>query len=51
LLTPAAAGDNAKIKFSADLAHLLAFPLGWLSTMVGRKRQLLNQTQRRKNEQ
>jgi hypothetical protein len=24
-------GENAQIKFSADLAHLLAFPLGWLA--------------------
>jgi hypothetical protein len=38
LLTPAAAGANAKLKFSGDLAHLLAFPLGWLSAGLGRKR-------------
>jgi signal transduction histidine kinase len=30
LFTPAAIGESAKLKFSADLAHLLAFPLGWL---------------------
>jgi hypothetical protein len=35
LFTPAAAGESAGIKFSADLAHLLAFPLGWLSARVG----------------
>jgi hypothetical protein len=35
LFTPAAAGVNAQIKFSADLAHLLAFPLGWLSAWIG----------------
>jgi hypothetical protein len=36
LLMPAA-GENAKLKFSSDLAHLLAFPLGWLSTGLGSK--------------
>lgn len=37
LFTPAAAGENASLKFSADLAHLLAFPLGWLLNLAGRK--------------
>lgn len=31
-------GEDARIKFSADLAHLMAFPLGWLSAFVGIKR-------------
>lgn len=31
LFLPAAPGESAQIKFSADLAHMLAFPLGWLS--------------------
>jgi hypothetical protein len=34
LFTPAAHGESAKLKFSADLAHFLAFPLGWLSTCL-----------------
>jgi hypothetical protein len=34
LLIPAAADENAQIKFSADLAHMLAFPLGWLSSWI-----------------
>lgn len=34
---PAVAGESAQIKFSADLAHLLAFPLGWLSAGLGNK--------------
>ena len=38
LLMPAAAGENAQIKFSADLAHMLAFPLGWFSSLIGSKR-------------
>jgi hypothetical protein len=37
LFMPAAAGENAQIKFSADLAHMLAFPLGWLSSLIGQK--------------
>jgi hypothetical protein len=37
LLMPADVGENVRIKFSADLAHMLAFPLGWLSAGVGRK--------------
>lgn len=32
--TPSALGESAKVKFSADLAHLLAFPLGWFSSFV-----------------
>jgi hypothetical protein len=35
LFLPAAAGESAQLKFSADLAHLLAFPLGWLSSRLG----------------
>jgi hypothetical protein len=38
LFIPAAAVENAQIKFSADLAHLLAFPLGWFSSLLGSKR-------------
>jgi hypothetical protein len=37
LFLPAAAGESAQLKFSADLAHMLAFPLGWLSAGIGRK--------------
>jgi hypothetical protein len=37
LFTPAAVGENAQIKFSADLAHVLAFPLGWFSNLLGQK--------------
>jgi len=36
LLMPASAGETAQLKFSADLAHLLAFPLGWLSAGICR---------------
>ena len=35
LFLPAAAGESAQLKFSADLAHMLAFPLGWLSSSIG----------------
>jgi hypothetical protein len=35
LFTPAAIGESEKLKFSADLAHLLAFPLGWLFGWFG----------------
>jgi hypothetical protein len=35
LFTPPAIGESAKLKFSADLAHLLAFPMGWLSGRLG----------------
>jgi hypothetical protein len=34
MLQPARAGEDRTVKFSADLAHLLAFPLGWLSSYV-----------------
>ena len=37
LFLPAAAGESAKLKFSADLAHMLAFPLGWLGSLIGQK--------------
>jgi hypothetical protein len=37
LFTPAAVGESATLKFSADLAHMLAFPLGWLFAGVGLK--------------
>lgn len=40
LLLPAAAGENAQLKFTADLAHILAFPLGWLSAEIGRKQNI-----------
>jgi hypothetical protein len=35
LFLPTAAGESAVLKFSADLAHMLAFPLGWLSARIG----------------
>jgi len=38
LFLPASAGDSAQLKFSADLAHMLAFPLGWLSARIGRNK-------------
>jgi len=38
LFLPPTAGESAQLKFSADLAHMLAFPLGWLSARVGRDR-------------
>jgi hypothetical protein len=31
---PPAIGQGASVKFSADLAHLIAFPLGWLSSYL-----------------
>ena len=34
LFTPASVGESVQIKFSADLAHLLAFPLGWLTGRI-----------------
>lgn len=37
LFLPPAAGEDARIKFSADLAHALAFPTGWLSSGIRRK--------------
>jgi hypothetical protein len=36
LFMPAAVGENAQIKFSADLAHMLAFPLGWFGSLIGK---------------
>ena len=38
LFLPASAGESAQLKFSADLAHMLAFPLGWLSAGIGLKK-------------
>ena len=38
LFLPASAGVNPRQAVSANLAHLLAFPLGWLSSGVGSKR-------------
>ena len=41
LFMPAATGENPEMKFSADLAHFLAFPMGWLSaSLVGKGRKL-----------
>lgn len=37
LFMPAAVGENAQVKFSADLAHMLAFPLGWFSSLIRQK--------------
>jgi len=37
LFTPVAVGGNTEIKFSADPAHMLAFSLGWLSSLLGQK--------------
>jgi hypothetical protein len=34
LFLPPGAGETAEIKFSAGLAHLLAFPLGWTSSWI-----------------
>jgi hypothetical protein len=34
LLLPPGVGVDAELKFSADLAHLLTFPLGWLSSWI-----------------
>jgi hypothetical protein len=34
LVLPPDAGESAALKLSADLAHLLAFPLGWLSSRI-----------------
>jgi len=33
-----AVGESAEIKLSADLAHLMAYPLGWLSAGLGGNR-------------
>jgi hypothetical protein len=38
LFLPARAGESAEIKFSADFAHLMAFPFGWFSSFVGVRR-------------
>jgi hypothetical protein len=38
LFLPAAAGESTQLKFSADLAHMLAFPLGWLSAKIRLKK-------------
>ena len=35
LFLPPEAGESVHVKFSADLAHLLAYPLGWLSSKIG----------------
>jgi hypothetical protein len=37
LFLPATAGESAEMKFSADLAHMLAFPLGWFLAGIGGK--------------
>jgi hypothetical protein len=42
LFMPPAIDESAKLKFSADLAHLLAFPLGWLSSWFGSRTGLHN---------
>lgn len=39
-LSPAGAGENAQVKFSTDLAHLMAFPLGWFSSSMFTARRL-----------
>lgn len=38
LFLPPGEGERAAMKFSADFAHLLAFPLGWLSSLLFIKR-------------
>ena len=38
ILQPPCAGQNDAVKLFADLAHLIAFPLGWLSSYVIFKR-------------
>lgn len=35
LTLPPGSGESAAVKFSADLAHLIAFPFGWLSAGLG----------------
>jgi hypothetical protein len=37
LFLPSHSGENLAIELSADLAHLIAFPLGWLSAWIGRR--------------
>jgi cobalamin biosynthesis protein CobD/CbiB len=44
IFMPPTTGESAKLKFSADLAHLLAFPLGWFSARLGREQQSVNQS-------
>jgi hypothetical protein len=34
IFLPPGAGEDPQIKFSADIAHLMAFPLGWLSLKI-----------------
>jgi hypothetical protein len=34
LFQPPRAGQDATVKLFADLAHLIAFPLGWFSSYV-----------------
>jgi len=34
MFMPVSAGESAELKFSADLAHLMAFPLGWFSSRI-----------------
>lgn len=34
MFLPPGSGENISVKFSADLAHLLAFPFGWLSSFI-----------------
>jgi len=43
IFLPATAGESAPLKFSADLAHMLAFPLGWLSARIFSKYILVTQ--------
>lgn len=43
LFLPPDSGESAAVKFSADLAHMLAFPLGWLSAGLGGGRSGRNQ--------
>lgn len=38
LFLPPQIGEDARIKFSADFAHLMAFPLGWASSLIEFKR-------------
>ena len=39
LFLPPRAGESSTVKLAADLAHLIAFPLGWTSAFIsGRKR-------------
>ncbi|CAN5387498.1 hypothetical protein BH10CHL1_BH10CHL1_51340 [soil metagenome] len=38
LLTPALQEEHGNTKFFADLAHLIAFPLGWLASRLDRSK-------------